>query len=93
MQAVDAEDSGDAVDAAAESGLIVGRLSGGVEYQRPLATGWSGTAGLNWQVRRWRQEAVPGANESGIPMRRQSNSAADCLHFKFMAERYVLPVR
>eukprot|EP00873_Tetraselmis_striata_P003069 jgi/Tetstr1/423333/TSEL_014031.t1 len=48
-KAVDAEDSGDAVDAAAESGLIVGRLSGGVEYQRPLATGWSGTAGLNWQ--------------------------------------------
>lgn len=49
-KAVDAEDSADAGDAASgEGGLVVGRLSGGVEYQRPLATGWSGTAGLNWQ--------------------------------------------
>ncbi len=29
--------------------LVVARLMGGVEYGRPLATGWTGTLGVNWQ--------------------------------------------
>ena len=28
---------------------MVGRVTGGVEYSRPLSTGWSGSLGLNWQ--------------------------------------------
>ena len=28
---------------------MVARLVGGVEYGRPLATGWTGTLGVNWQ--------------------------------------------
>ena len=32
-----------------EGNVIVARTTGGVEYGRPLATGWTGTAGLNWQ--------------------------------------------
>jgi hypothetical protein len=28
--------------------VVVARLVGGVEYGRPLATGWSGTLGVNW---------------------------------------------
>ena len=29
--------------------MIIARTTGGVEFGRPLATGWTGTAGLNWQ--------------------------------------------
>ena len=29
--------------------VTVGRLTGGVEYARPLAIGWRGTLGVNWQ--------------------------------------------
>ena len=28
---------------------MVGRVTGGVEYSRPLSTGWSGSLGLTWQ--------------------------------------------
>ncbi len=31
-----------------DSSVVVARLMGGVEYGRPLATGWSGTLGVNW---------------------------------------------
>lgn len=31
------------------SHVTVGRLIGGVEYGRPLAIGWQGTLGVNWQ--------------------------------------------
>lgn len=34
---------------ASEGNIIVAKTTGGVEYGRPLATGWTGTAGLNWQ--------------------------------------------
>ena len=34
---------------AGEGNIIVARTTGGVEYGRPLATGWTGTAGINWQ--------------------------------------------
>lgn len=34
---------------AAEGNIIVAKTTGGVEYGRPLATGWTGTAGVNWQ--------------------------------------------
>jgi len=33
----------------AGAGLSIERLCGGVEYQQPLAVGWSGTAGLSYQ--------------------------------------------
>ena len=29
--------------------VVVARLMGGVEYGRPLVTGWTGTLGVNWQ--------------------------------------------
>lgn len=32
-----------------EGNVMVGRITGGVEYSRPLSTGWSGSLGLNWQ--------------------------------------------
>ena len=32
-----------------EGNVMVGRVTGGVEYSRPLSTGWSGSLGLNWQ--------------------------------------------
>ena len=32
-----------------EGGVVVARLMGGVEYGRPLTTGWTGTLGVNWQ--------------------------------------------
>lgn len=32
-----------------DGNVITARTTGGVEYGRPLATGWTGTAGLNWQ--------------------------------------------
>jgi len=41
------DDAGDA--SAADSGLMIERLCGSVEYQRPLAVHWSGTAGVTWQ--------------------------------------------
>ena len=31
-----------------DSSVVVARLMGGVEYGRPLATGWTGTLGVNW---------------------------------------------
>jgi outer membrane protein insertion porin family len=36
-------------DGGQDSNVIVARLTGGIEYGRPLATGWSGTLGVNWQ--------------------------------------------
>lgn len=32
-----------------DGNVILAKTTGGVEYGRPLATGWTGTAGLNWQ--------------------------------------------
>ena len=40
---------GGADDGGTEGNVIVGRLMGGVEYGRPLATGWTGTLGVNYQ--------------------------------------------
>jgi outer membrane protein insertion porin family len=36
-------------EASPEGSVVVARLMGGVEYGRPLATGWTGTLGVNWQ--------------------------------------------
>ena len=36
-------------DPSPEGGVNVGRLLGGIEYARPLATGWNGTTGIQWQ--------------------------------------------
>ncbi len=36
-------------EAAGEGNVVVARMIGGVEYGRPLATGWSGNLGVNWQ--------------------------------------------
>ena len=32
-----------------DGNIIIARTTGGVEYGRPLAVGWTGNAGLNWQ--------------------------------------------
>lgn len=36
-------------DQAGDGNVIIARTTGGVEYGRPLAVGWTGNAGLNWQ--------------------------------------------
>lgn len=40
---------GDPEAGAGDGNVVVARMIGGVEYGRPLATGWSGTLGVNWQ--------------------------------------------
>lgn len=32
-----------------DSNVVVARMTGGVEWGRPLSTGWTGTLGINWQ--------------------------------------------
>ena len=41
--------SGAEEESAPDGNVVVARLMGGVEYGRPLATGWTGTLGVNWQ--------------------------------------------
>jgi outer membrane protein insertion porin family len=41
--------SGAEEESSPEGNVVVARLMGGVEYGRPLATGWTGTLGINWQ--------------------------------------------
>ena len=41
--------SGTEEESAPDGNVVVARLMGGVEYGRPLATGWTGTLGVNWQ--------------------------------------------
>ena len=42
--------------ASGDGNIVIGRVMGGVEYGRPLATGWNGTLGVTWQRARCMDE-------------------------------------
>ena len=77
----DLPDDGAAGGGDGGAGIVVARLTGGVEYTRPLGPSWTGTAGLAWQRSRCVDEAGKplAADALGAPLTFRGDGAPDTL--------------
>ena len=74
-------------------GVVVGRLTGGVEFARPLHPGWTGTAGLAWQRSRALDEAGKplAADALGGPLALRPDGGPDTLATVLLRLAYAGP--